>query len=161
MLPSLEISYLHLNQTTTHLLPINHHIHTMAKQKIATQTLMDKARQLEKEGQHADALKIYRALTRRKHLNAEAYHRMMIILRKQKKYKTELEVIQRAMAAMEKSIAANQQAINDGNPESAALSRELAKSLGLLDEAGRPVYEEPQLQNWRKRESVVAKRLEG
>lgn len=132
----------------------------MAKKRIATRTLMDEARQLEKEGQHADALKIYRALTRRKHLNAEAYNRMMIILRKQKKYKAELEVIQRAIAAIEKSIDANQQAINDRNPESAALSRQLAESLGLLDEGGRPVYEEPQLQNWRKRESVVAKRLE-
>ncbi|MEC3881929.1 hypothetical protein, partial [Parapedobacter sp. 10938] len=108
----------------------------------------DEARQLEKEGQHADALKIYRALTRRKHLNTEAYNRMMIILRKQKKYKAELEVIQRAIAAIEKSIDANQQAINDRNPESAALSRQLAESLGLLDEDGRPVYEEPQLQNW-------------
>ncbi|WP_262249858.1 hypothetical protein [Parapedobacter soli] len=132
----------------------------MARKKIAAQTLMDEARQLEKEGKHAEALKIYRALTRRKRLNAEAFNRMMIILRKQKKYKAELEVIQRAIAAMEKSIAASQHAINDRNPESAALSRQLAESLGLLDEDGRPVYEEPQLRNWRKRESVVAKRLE-
>ncbi|MEC3882067.1 hypothetical protein [Parapedobacter sp. 10938] len=99
----------------------------MAKKKIATQTLMDEARQIEREGKHADALKIYRALTRRKHLNAEAYNRMMIILRKQKKYNAELEVIQRAIAAIEKSIAANQQAVN--HPALGRGSRFLALSL--------------------------------
>ena len=131
----------------------------MAKKKIATQTLMDEARQLEKESKNAEALKIYRALTRRKHLNAEAFNRMMIILRKQKKYAAEMEVIQRAIATMEKAIAASQQIISDRDPEAAALSRQLARSLGLLDDDGRPIYEEPQLRNWRKREAVVEKRL--
>jgi len=133
----------------------------MAKTKVAVKTRMDEARQLEKEGQHADALKIYRALTRRKHLNAGAYNRMMVILRKQKQYEAELEVIRRAIAAAEKAITAGQQAIDDNDRDSAALSRKLAQSLGLLDDAGLPVYEEPQLRAWRKREAVVEKRLAG
>ncbi|PPL02252.1 tetratricopeptide repeat protein [Parapedobacter indicus] len=132
----------------------------MAKQKIARKTRMDEARQLEKEGKSADALKIYRALVRRKPLNADAYSRMMVILRKQKKYEAELETIQQAIATAEKAIASNQQAFDDKDRDSAALSRKLAKSLGLLNDEGLPVYEEPQLRAWRKREAVVEKRLE-
>lgn len=132
----------------------------MAKQKIARKTRMDEARQLEKEGKSADALKIYRALVRRKPLNADAYSRMMVILRKQKKYEAELETIQQAIAAAEKAIASNQEAFDDKDRDSAALSRKLAKSLGLLNDEGLPVYEEPQLRAWRKREAVVEKRLE-
>lgn len=131
----------------------------MAKEKIAVKTQMEEAQQLEKDGRYADALKIYRALTRRKHLNAEAHSRMMVILRKQKQYKAELEVIQRAIAAAEKAIAANQRAVGDQDPESADLGRKLAKSLGLLDDEGLPVYEPPQLTAWRNREAVVKKRL--
>ena len=131
----------------------------MAKEKIALKTRMEEARQLEKDEKYADALKIYRVLTRRKHLNAEAYSRMMIILRRQKKYQDELEVIQRAIAAAEKAIGANQQAFDAKDPEAVDLGRKLATSLGLLDDEGLPVYEEPQLQAWRKREAVVEKRL--
>ena len=139
---------------------IKAHRPAMAKQKIARKTRMDEARQLEKEGKSADALKIYRALARRKHLNADAYSRMMVILRKQKKYEAELETIEQAIAAAEKAIASNQEAFDDKDRDSAALSRKLAKSLGLLNEEGLPVYEEPQLRAWRKRETVVEKRLE-
>jgi hypothetical protein len=139
---------------------IKAHRPAMAKQKIARKTRMDEARQLEKEGKSADALKIYRALARRKPLNADAYSRMMVILRKQKKYEAELETIQQAIAAAEKAIASNQEAFDDKDRDSAALSRKLAKSLGLLNEEGLPVYEEPQLRAWRKREAVVEKRLE-
>jgi len=132
----------------------------MAKQKIARKTRMDEARQLEKEGKSADALKIYRALARRKPLNADAYNRMMVILRKQKKYNAELETIRQAIAAAETAIASSQQAFDDKDRDSAALSRKLATSLGLLNDEGLPVYEEPQLRAWRKREAVVEKRLQ-
>lgn len=117
----------------------------MAKQKIARKTRMEEARKLEKEGKAADALKIYHALARRKPLNADAYSRMMVILRKQKKYEAELETIKQAIAAAEEVITSNQQAFDDKDRDSAALSRKLAKSLGLLNDEGFPVYEEPQL----------------
>jgi len=139
---------------------IKAHRPAMAKKNIARKTRMDEARRLEKEGKSADALKIYRALARRKPLNADAYSRMMVILRKQKKYEAELETIQQAIAAAEKAIASNQEAFDDKDRDSAALSRKLAKSLGLLNDEGLPVYEEPQLRAWRKREAVVEKRLE-
>ncbi len=85
---------------------------------------------------------------------------MMVILRKQKKYEAELETIRQAIAAAEKAIASNQEAFDDKDRDSAALSRKLARSLGLLNEEGLPVYEEPQLRAWRKREAVVEKRIE-
>lgn len=120
---------------------------------------MEEARQLEKEGKHAEALKIYRALTRHKQLNAAAYSRMMVILRKQKKYEYELEIIRQAIDAAQAAITSSQQAFDVKDPQSAVLGRKLAKSLGLLNEEGFPVYEEPQLAAWRKREAVVEKRL--
>lgn len=131
----------------------------MAKKKIATSTRMEEARQLEKAGKHAEALKLYRTLTRGKRLNADAYNRMMVILRKQKQYKTELEVIRRAIAAAEAAEAANRKAIGERDRDSAALSRKLADSLGLLNDEGLPVYEDPQVTAWRKREVVVEKRI--
>ena len=108
----------------------------MAKQKMSFKTRMEEARQLEKEGKHAEALKIYRALTRRKQLNAAAYSRMMVILRKQKKYEHELEIIRQAIDAAEAAITSSQQAFDVKDPESAVLGRKLAKSLGLLNEEG-------------------------
>ncbi|MFC3198051.1 hypothetical protein ACFOET_10565 [Parapedobacter deserti] len=131
----------------------------MAKSKIAVKTRMDEARSWEKAGKNADALKLYRGSARGKHLNAEAYNRMMIILRKQKKYDAELKVIRQATTAVERAISTGQQAIGDKDQESAALSRKLAASLGLLNDKGLPVYEEPQLVAWRKREATVTKKL--
>jgi tetratricopeptide (TPR) repeat protein len=131
----------------------------MAKQKISVKTRMEEARLLEKEGKNAEALKIYRTLTRRKQLNAAAYSRMMVILRKQKKYEHELEIIRQAIDAAEAAITSSQQAFDVKDPESAVLGRKLAKSLGLLNDEGFPVHEEPQLAAWRKREAVVEKRL--
>lgn len=133
--------------------------HTMAKRKVAIKTRMEEARQLERDAKNAEALRIYRALTRGNHLNADAYNRMMVILRKQKKYEAELEIIRQAIAKVENAIMVSQQAIDDRDRESAALSRKLAKSLGLLNNKGLPIYEEPQLAAWRKREAVVEKRL--
>lgn len=132
----------------------------MAKQKISIKERLESARDLERQDNYAEALIRYRGIIRSDLLNTQAYNRMMIIYRRQKKYDAELKVIRQAIGAYEEAVASSQRAFGDRDNASAALSRKLAQSLGLLNDKGLPIYEEPHIVAWRKREGVTLKRLD-
>lgn len=117
------------------------------------------ARALESEGKTEEAIKDYKAILTKDSLNTTAYNRLMILYRKQKAYKKEQSMIKKALSAYEKDILEDQREWKKSNDKSADLSRNLAKALGLIDEDGKPVYQDPQMMAWRKRLDFVEKKL--
>ena len=116
------------------------------------------ARTLEKQ-EPQDAIKEYKAIISSDPLNSDAYNRLMILYRKQNDYKSELATIQQAIKSFEKEVAESQREWKANHKKSVSLSRKLAKALGLITEKGLPIYENPQVHLWRKREVTVRKRL--
>ncbi len=132
----------------------------MARKKISVKERLESARNLERKSDYTAAQKTYQSILRSDLLNIQAYNRLMIIHRKRRKYAAELDVIRQAIAAYRAAIVSDQQIVNDRDQISAAISRKLAQSLGLLDENGLPVFEDPQVLAWRQREAVVQKKLQ-
>ncbi|WP_343558941.1 hypothetical protein [Sphingobacterium sp.] len=121
--------------------------------------LLKEARLQELEGKMQDAIKSYSQVISKDPLQFGAYNRLMILYRKLKDYKKELAVIMQAIGAYEKDIKDDQQTWKKANRKSARLSLSLAKSMGLLNDKGLPVYEDPQILTWRKRQETVQKKI--
>lgn len=85
----------------------------------------------------------------------------MILYRKKKEYKKEVEIIKQAIASYEQSLVEEVLEWEQKNQKSAKLSRALAKLLGLLSAKGVPHMRIVKYQlgkkdwNWSKRKSVV------
>lgn len=131
----------------------------MAASKKSKNELLKEARSQELEGKISDAIKIYSLVISKDPLQAMAYNRLMILYRKLKEYRKELAIIKQAIGAYEKDIKDDQLTWKKANSKSARLSLSLAKSMGLLNDKGLPVYEEPQILTWRKRMETVQKKI--
>ena len=127
--------------------------------RISINAQLKRARSLESDGCTEEAIKDYRAIITKDRLNVDAYNRLMVLFRKQKDYKKEHQIIKKALYAFEKEIKENQREWKKTNRKSADLSENLAKALGLLDNLGDPVYDDPQMMTWRKRLRVVEQKL--
>ena len=131
----------------------------MATIKKSKNELLKEARLQELDGKPEDAIKSYNQVISKDPLQVGAYNRLMILYRKLKDYKKELAVIKQAIAAYEKDIKKDQLSWKKANTKSAKLSLSLAKSMGLLNDKGLPVYEDPQILTWRKRQETVQKKI--
>ncbi|WP_312192018.1 hypothetical protein [Sphingobacterium sp.] len=131
----------------------------MATNKKSKKELLKEARSQELEGKTNEAIKSYSLVISKDPLEAKAYNRLMILYRKLKEYKKELAIIKQAIGAYEKDIKDDQLIWKKANTKSAKLSLNLAKSMGLLNDKGLPVYEEPQIMTWRKRMETVQKKI--
>ncbi|WP_313514031.1 hypothetical protein [Sphingobacterium sp.] len=131
----------------------------MAAIKKSKNELLREARSLELEGRTNDAIKGYGLVVSKDPLNAVAYNRLMILYRKLKDYRKELAIIKKAIGAYEKDIKKDQLTWKKAHNESARLSLSLAKSMGLLNDKGLPIYEEPHILTWRKRLDTVQKKI--
>lgn len=131
----------------------------MATNKKSKKELLKEARSQELEGKTNEVIKSYSLVISKDPLEAKAYNRLMILYRKLKEYKKELAIIKQAIGAYEKDIKDDQLTWKKANTKSAKLSLSLAKSMGLLNDKGLPVYEEPQIMTWRKRMETVQKKI--
>ncbi|CAM3449150.1 hypothetical protein [Sphingobacterium prati] len=127
--------------------------------RISINAQLKRARSLESEGSTEEAIKDYRAIITKDKLNVDAYNRLMVLFRKLKDYKKEHQIIKKALLAFENEIKENQREWKKTNRKSADLSENLAKALGLLDNLGDPIYDDPQMMTWRKRLRVVEQKL--
>ncbi|HWV72998.1 MAG TPA: hypothetical protein VN040_14855 [Pseudosphingobacterium sp.] len=131
----------------------------MATIRKSIHELFKEARAQELEGNVDDAIKRYGLVISKDPLQVGAYNRLMILYRKLKDYRKESMIIKQAIGAYVKDIKEDQQTWKKANSKSARLSLSLAKAMGLLNERGLPVYEEPQIMTWRKRLETVQKKL--
>ena len=128
------------------------------KPDIEKQTTLQQAAAAEKSGDLASAEKLYKQEINKSAFNASVYTRLMIIYRKQKKYKEELEIINKALQHFKEY----QNKKSSSKTNSAAikkLSNSLNKSLGLTDKKGNFLYEPEPIPAWKKRKTTVEKKL--
>ena|SRR6201985_1655727 len=120
---------------------------------------LDVARNLEREGEFAKAEKGYEAILLKEPTVYEAYDRLMVIYRKLKDYHKELSTVNRAIKAFQADFINSQKEWMGKHRVAARLSKSLAVSLGVLDKKGLPVNDDPQMVKWKKRKTVISKRL--
>lgn len=131
----------------------------MATQSVNSNELLESAREQERQGNLSQAEELYLMTIKADALKLEAYTRLMIVYRKQKLYKKELAIINKAIKTYEGAIKAEQQGRAQANRKAARLSKTLAEHLGLVDKNGLPVYEDKAVAGWRKRKQMVSHKL--
>jgi len=120
---------------------------------------IDAARKLEKEGSPEAAEKAYLKIIQETPAVYEAYDRLLVIYRKQKAYRKELSIVNKAIKAFETAFLDKQKQWIKENKTTAKLSKTLAEKLGVINKKGLPVSEDPLIEKWRKRKTVITKRL--
>ncbi len=88
--------------------------------------------------------------------NDKALNRLMVIYRKLNEQKKELKVINTAIKTFEAKAKERQPTYNK---KIVALIKILLKATGLADKKGNNLYEPGDLSKWRKRKSLLVKRM--
>lgn len=112
------------------------------------------AREAEHNGNIESAIEEYGKILKSDQLNETAYNRLMILYRKLKAVKKEVNTINTAIKAYEqfyKSRSSKSKKIID-------ISGKLNKAVGLLDKKGQSIYEPEPIAGWRKRKVMLEKR---
>ena len=122
------------------------------------ETLLQQAAAAEKNDDLELAEKLYKKQLQQKAFNASLYTRLMIIYRKQKKYKEELEIINKGLQNF-KEDHIKRSAKKASSSIIKKLSKSLNKSLGLIDQKGNMLYEPEPVPAWKKRKETVEKKL--
>jgi tetratricopeptide (TPR) repeat protein len=117
--------------------------------------LMEKAKEAEEAGEWDQAAEIYEQVLKYDNLQEQAYDRLMIVYRKLKDYKRELAIIDRGIKAYEKFFSSKV----SKSKKVIEISNKLAKSFGLVDKKGNSTYDLEPIAKWKKRRSVIEKRL--
>src|SRR5689334_2820817 len=111
---------------------------------------------LEKEGLLEEAAEGYEKIISEHPLNLRANDRLMIVYRKLKEYKKELQTVERAIDRFEEHYKKHQPI---HNKKIATLSKALLKATGLADNKGNNIYEPGELMRWKKRRDLLLKKL--
>ncbi len=127
--------------------------------KYSSHNLHVQAKEAEQAGETEEAAKIYSQALKNDPMDDIAYNRLMVYYRRQKDYKMELKIIQAAIAAHLRHAQETGQQWLKKNKKTARTAKALVKSLGLVDRRGLPKLETHQLATWRKRMTVVRKRM--
>ena len=122
------------------------------------QTLLQQAGAAEKNDDLALAEKLYKKEIQQKAFNDSVYKRLMVIYRKQKRYKDELDIINKGLKHFEEH-RAKQSSKKNISTSIKRLSSSLNKSLGLTNSKGKFLYEPEPIPSWKKRKEVVEKKL--
>ena len=120
--------------------------------------LLDKAKELEAEGNLERAAGIYETLIKDNKADEYPFDRLMIIYRKLKKTKEELKTINKGIRVFEDHYkkplrkTAKQEKLT-------TLSNAFMKSAGLKDKNGNLLYVPEPISRWMKRKNVVEKKV--
>ena len=90
------------------------------------------------------------------------YDRLMITYRKEKQYKDELRVIERALRIFQEHFKRQQQGAVRGGKKSAlvkSLSQRISQKTGLTDKKGQQVYTPEPIARWLKRKETVEEKI--
>lgn len=127
--------------------------------RYTSRNLHVRAKQAEQAGEPEEAVKLYNQALKNDPTDDLAYNRLMVYYRRKKDYKKELSIIQSAIASHLRHAQETGQQWLKKNKKTARTAKALVKSLGLIDKKGTPKLETRQIAAWRKRLTVVRKRL--
>lgn len=122
---------------------------------------VEKARQAEAAEDTAAAIQLYEENIKTGYPDQYSFDRLMILYRKQKKYKDELRVIKRGIKVFTEDVERRQkeQVRSAKNKKQVAeLSNAIMRSAGLQDRKGNSTYLPEPLAKWMKRKEVVEKK---
>jgi len=131
----------------------------MTKHQHSYEDKLEAARNLEREGQLEKAEKAYQDIVDKEPTVYAAYDRLLVIYRKQKNYRKEYSTVNAAIKAYKTNFLDSQKQWIRQHRVAARLSKSLAVSLGVLDNKGLPVNDDPLLVKWKKRKAVIAKKI--
>ena len=101
------------------------------------------------------AIKDYEEAIQKDPLAEKAYDRLMILYRKDKNYKKELQLINSGIKAFETFYRSRK----SGSKKIAEISKKLNRSFGFTDKKGNAVYDPEPIAKWKKRKVTVEKRI--
>jgi tetratricopeptide (TPR) repeat protein len=115
---------------------------------------LKEAKKLEEE-KTAEAIEIYENVIKKEPLKEAAYHRLMIVLRKEKKYKKELDIINTAIRKFQEFYKSAFKLKYSAKVKK--LSQTISKSVGLSDKLGNSIYQPGPIAAWQRRKKTVEK----
>ena len=124
------------------------------------QTVLRQAAAAQKNDAPELAEILYKKLMNEKAFNPALYKKLMILYRKEKRYKDELGIIDKGLKHFEEQ-RANRSSHKKIGMGIRRISSRLNKSLGLINKSGREIYEPEPIPEWRKRKEHVQKKLRG
>jgi hypothetical protein len=116
----------------------------------------------EAEGNTERAVELYESSIKKGIADPFPFDRLLVIYRKQKKYKDELRVILRGIQVFNEQLEEQQKQLLKRTKNSAALkrlSRAFGKSSGLTDKKGNLKFLPGPLSKWLRRKEVVEQKL--
>jgi len=116
-----------------------------------------KAKAAEANDAIAEAIANYKCCIKLRPAYEPAYNRLMILYRKNKEPKKELDIINNGIKAFEAIY--NNASKKTLTKTAVQLSKSLSKSTGLTDKKGKDLFEQPPIPRWRQRAALVQKRL--
>ena len=117
--------------------------------------ILTEAKTAEDSGESENAVELYGQALQQDKLNEHAYNRLMIIHRKAKDKKKELQIINSAIKAYKEFYASKKRTTKNIT----AISNKLNKLIGLIDKKGNHTYDPEPLGKWKKRKGIVAKKV--
>jgi tetratricopeptide (TPR) repeat protein len=120
------------------------------------------AREAESNEEVDKAIKLYEENIKEAFPDPYAFDRLMVLYRKQKKYKDELRVINRAIKVFTDDYARHRKGMLSeakNKKQVQALSNAIMKKSGLTDKKGNETYIPEPIGKWMKRKEVVEKRM--
>jgi len=104
----------------------------------------------------------FEALVKTGEADPHPYERLMIHYRKQKNYKEELRVINKAIKVFADQLSRQETAMFKGAKSRTTiqkLSSQISRSAGLTDKKGKPNYLPEPLAKWEKRKQTVEEKI--
>ena len=120
-------------------------------------------RQAEAGGQPDLAIRLYEKEIAGKCKNLVPYQRLLVLYRRQKKYKQELAVLTKGIYCLEEQLAEHKGALFSKKPQRnkiMRLSKALAQKIGLLDKKGKELLPPKPLEQWLRRKKIVRKKMQ-
>ena len=121
----------------------------------AVKEIITNAKTAEDAGEPERAAELYEQALQQDKLNEYAYNRLMIIYRKLKNKKKELQVINSAIDGYEEFYASKKHTTKSIT----TISNKLNKSFGLADKKGHALYRPEPIATWQKRKELLQKRM--
>ena len=120
-------------------------------------------RQAEAGGQPDLAIRLYEKEIAANCKNLLPYQRLLVLYRRQKKYKQELAVLTKGIHCLEEQLAEHKDTLFSKKPQRnkiMRLSKALAQKIGLLDKKGKELLPPQPLEKWIHREKLVRKKMQ-
>jgi hypothetical protein len=115
---------------------------------------VERAQQAEEAENNDLAIKEYEEILKVDPLHEYAYTRLMILFRKNKNSKREMEIINSGIKEYEKFYKSR----GGKSRKISEISNKLNKAIGLIDRKGQNVYDPEPIATWKKRKAVLEKK---